>query len=181
MVLRATGDRGMTTIACRKTKNGYDMACDSMESINSEGGGARFKTCDKIYRKKVTDPFTDDEYEVLIGTAGESSPALVLVDWFPGCKWLMQQEYELMEEYPEILLHLDGECDLIIVEPDGIYEMDVYARPVKIDRDFWAVGSGSKCALTAMELGLAADKAVQEAIKFDTYSIGPTKVERLKA
>jgi hypothetical protein len=43
------------------------------------------------------------------------------------------------------------------------------SEPIKIERNFWAIGSGSSLAIGAMAAGANAFRAVEIACEFDTY------------
>lgn len=169
----------MTTIAVRERT----MAADSMESHESEGGGSRYhRTSVKLYRKTVEDP-SGDEYEVIIGTAGEVYGAMVFVDWYPGARWLDDPNV-VQEEIPRQFEYADPDFIVLILEPDRdgepvLYEADCCCRPVEVDEEFWAIGSGCKAALAAMHLGKSAIEAVEVAAKVDTYTRGPFVKEKL--
>lgn len=170
----------MTTIAYRAGV----LAADSMESIDSDGGGSRYRrSCTKIFRKMVEDPATGTGYEILVAMAGDSYPSMVFLDWYPGIRWFRYSGFEV-PEVPEMLKHTDGTFDALILEPDAddylhLYESDVHCRPVEITDEFWAVGSGCKAAMAAMLLGKSALDAVKVAAEIDPYTRGPFKKESL--
>ena len=56
------------------------MASDSWVTHSSEAGGSRRGTGQKLFRKRISEG--RKTYDVIIGTAGESSPALLFVDWY---------------------------------------------------------------------------------------------------
>lgn len=145
----------MTTIAYR---DGV-LAADSRLTYSTDGGGSRKHLCTKLYRKTITEGRRT--FEVVIATAGESSPALVFVDWYGSGK-----------PPPEILRDLGGDFTCLILRPDGLYEADVYCRPDRINEPFYAIGSGSKEALAAMHCGKSAVQAVRVAAMVDPYTGG---------
>lgn len=151
------------------------MAADSQDSDAEYG---LYTGCDKIFRKKV--PNGRRKHDVLIGTAGESYAGMLFVDWFPGISAmtsggnLLGLPHALSQFDPE---HNDFVC--IILEPGGVWTVDAHLRPIKLKGRFFAVGSGSKLALAAMEMGASASRAVEVACKYDLYSRPPIVTERL--
>jgi len=138
------------------------LAADSQITIDSEAGGSRKFKCDKIYRKTVRNE--EEEYEVLIGTAGDAYTSMVFVDW-----------YGTQQPVPETLVQgdVDRDFECLIVEDDGIYTVDMFCRPIKVKEKFYAVGSGAKAALGAMHMGANAITAVQIACKVCPYCAPP--------
>lgn len=152
----------MTTIAYR---DGI-IAADSRVTVHTEAGGARKHLCTKLYRKRITEG--RKTFDVVIGTAGESFSALVFLDWYGSGKPM-----------PDALRDLGGDFTCLILRPDGLYEADVYCRPEKIIEDFYAIGSGSKEAMTAMRCGKSAVEAVRLAAMSDPYTGGRIVSESL--
>ena len=145
----------MTTIAFR---DGV-IAADSRLTYSTEGGGGRKHLCTKLYRKRVGEG--RKAHDVIIATAGESSPALLFVDWYGSGK-----------PVPEMLRDLGGDFTCLILTPKGLFEADVYCRPDQILEPFYAVGSGAKEALAAMHCGKSARDAVAIAARIDPYTGG---------
>lgn len=145
----------MTTIAYR---DGV-IAADSRMTYTTEGGGSRKHLCTKLYRKTITEGRRS--FDVIIATAGESSPALCFVDWYGSGKSI-----------PEALMEFGGDFTVLILRPDGLYEADVYCRPDKILEPYYAVGSGAKEALASMHCGKSAVDAVRVAATIDPYTGG---------
>ena len=149
------------------------MAADSQES--DEGHGAYYKT-EKIFRKSLKQG--RKKYECLIGTAGESYSGMLFVDWFPG----IHQMLGIVERppLPKALEEFESDFLCIILDHSGLYTCDRYLRPIKILEKFAAIGSGTKLALAAMDMGASAAKAVEIACKYDLYSRPPIVTERLR-
>ena len=145
----------MTTIAYR---DGI-LAADSWATYSSEAGGARRHVCTKLYRKTVGEG--KKTREVIIGTAGESAPACVFVDWFGSGRPI-----------PEVLLQLGGDFACLVLTHDGLFEADVYCRLDRVQEEFFAIGSGAKAALAAMHCGKSAIEAVRIAARIDPYTGG---------
>jgi hypothetical protein len=158
----------MTTIAFR---DGI-LAADSRLTVDY-GSGARKHTCRKLYRKRITEG--KKSYDVVIATAGESSPGMVFYDWYGSGKPI-----------PDMFLHIGGDFTCLVLTPKGLYEFDVYCRGELIEEEFYAVGSGSMAALAAMHCGKSALEAVRIAARIDpftggriiTESISKTEVRR---
>lgn len=144
----------VTTIAYR---DGI-LAADSRLTVDY-GSGARKHLCKKLFRKTVTEG--KRTFDVIIATAGESSPGMVFHDWYGSGK-----------PVPDLFLHLGGDFTCLVLRPDGLFEFDVYCRPERIEEEFYAVGSGAMAALAAMHCGKSALDAVRIAARLDPYTGG---------
>ena len=151
----------MTTIAYR---DGI-LAADSRLTVD-HGSGARKHTCKKLFRKRVGEG--KKAYDVIIATAGESSPGMVFVDWYGSGK-----------PVPDLFLHLGGDFLCLVLSPSGLFEYDVYCRGEPIEEEFYAVGSGSMAALAAMHCGKSAIEAVRVASRIDSFTGGRIVYEAL--
>lgn len=151
----------MTTIAYR---DGV-IAADSRVT-HGEDGSARIHSCKKLFRKTVTQG--KKSFDVIIATAGESSPGMVFVDWYGTGKPI-----------PEMFMHLGGDFICLVLSPQGLFEFDVYCRGEQVLDDFYAVGSGAKAALGAMHCGKSAIEAVRVAARIDPYTGGRITSETL--
>jgi len=151
----------MTTIAYR---DGI-IAADSRVTYG-EDQQARIHTCKKLFRKRVTQG--KKSFDVIIATAGESSPGLVFVDWYGSGK-----------PVPDIFLHLGGDFLCLVLTPSGLFEYDVYCRGDEVSDDFYAIGSGAGVALGAMHCGKSAVEAVRIAARVDPYTGGRINSESL--
>jgi len=105
---------------------------------------------------------------VLIGVCGGSYSGLVFVDWFRGlllddCMW----DLDVGDDFEALVVHPDGE----ILTYNRYLIPDEHGKP-----KFFAVGSGSKCAYIALEMGASAERAVKLACKYDLYSGGDIQV-----
>ncbi|RJP48709.1 MAG: hypothetical protein C4586_08300 [Anaerolineaceae bacterium] len=58
----------------------------------------------------------------------------------------------------------------IIIENEEIYRYEMGLFPIKINKPFWAIGSGSDYALAAMEMGATAEQAIEIASRLDLYT-----------
>jgi ATP-dependent protease HslVU (ClpYQ) peptidase subunit len=152
----------MTTIAYREGI----IAADSRLTVDY-GSGARKHTCKKLFRKQITEG--KKQFDVVIATAGESSPGMVFYDWYGTGK-----------PVPELFLHLGGDFTCLVLRPDGLFEFDVYCRAERIEEEFYAVGSGAMAALAAMHCGKSALEAVRIAARLDPYTGGRIISESIK-
>lgn len=152
----------MTTIAYR---DGI-LAADSRVTVDN-GSGARIHTCKKLFRKRVTEG--KKTFEVIIATAGESSPGMVFVDWYGSGK-----------PVPDIFLHIDADFTCLVLTPKGLFEYDTFCRGEEIEEDCYAIGSGAMAALAAMHCGKSALEAVRIASRIDPHTGGRIVTETLE-
>lgn len=156
----------MTTIAHR---SGI-IAADSCVTHSSEEGGSRRANCTKLYRKFVTlhdvAKKSVEIQDILIGVAGESGPGLVFVD----C--LFDARHDVDETRR---LFTDGGADFtaLVLTRNGLFEYDGWYRGEHVIEEFWAIGSGTKVALGAMDQGASAVEAVRSACHWDANTRGP--------
>lgn len=143
----------MTTIAW----DGKVIAADSQYTYESEAGGNRKHRCPKLFRKE-----TKDGRNVIIATQGDGSAGLVFLDWFGSGK-----------KPPAVITHHLPDFTCLVWSKAGLLEYDAYCRPYKIELPFYAIGSGANVALGAMKFGATAAQAVETAIEFDAYTMGP--------
>lgn len=142
----------MTTIAADRTS----MAADSL-MIDDKG------LCDstqKIWR-------ADD---ALIGISGSVTDGLIFVDWY---KWYRDREDE---DKPK----LGDDFEALVLMEDGLYSYHKSLVPVKINHQYWAIGSGAPIAIGAFAMDATPMEAVEAACIFDINTNGPILVERLK-
>jgi hypothetical protein len=151
----------MTTIAYR---DGI-LATDSQLTVDT-GSGARKHSCRKLFRKRITEG--KKSYDVIIATAGESSPGMVFVDWYGSGKPI-----------PDLFLHIGGDFTCLVLTPRGLLEFDVYCRGELVESEFYAIGSGAMAALAAMHCGKSAVEAVRVAARIDPYTGGRIVTESL--
>ncbi len=158
----------ITTIAVR---DGV-MACDSQEGISSEGGGDRaYYKCSKIY------PIYDSDGENiinLIGCSGDSDGAPLFIEWFTDFYQTDYCDKQILKRMFEF------DTDALILYADGTIETgSTYGIIHECNEPFYAIGSGTKCALTAMHLGKSAEEAVDVTKKIDPHTGGATQVFRI--
>jgi len=144
----------VTTIAVKAGR----MACDSMEVIRSKAGGVRkYLNSDKVFE-------CPGEF---IGIAGESDGGLLWWDWYvDGCD-SKKLERALLEY----------EIDVLILHKDGSVQTSSQACTFYTVREpFYAIGSGTKCALAAMHCGKTAAEAVAISALIDLNTGGDVQV-----
>lgn len=74
-----------------------------------------------------------------------------------------------------------GGANGFVITPDGIILVWGDHGPWRVDRPYYALGSGSAVALGAMQCGATAEQAVEAAIALDIYSGGPVRVLKQEA
>lgn len=153
----------MTVIAY---KDGV-IAADSRQTVETEAGGIRMSTCQKLFLKRVV--LDGIEQDVIIATAGEGFPGLLFVDWFGSGK-----------EPPEAFVHGDADFTCLVVTKGGLFEYDKWCRGEKILDPFYAVGCGAKGAMTAMHMGASAKRACEVTCLVDPLCALPITTMRLK-
>lgn len=143
------------------------IAADSQSTMSSSGGGDRKFICEKLYRKKVKRGRKIEE--VIVATAGETSPGLVFLDWYGSGK-----------EPPTSLVVGGADFTCLVLTSMGLYEFDAYCRgELIIEPNFYAIGSGAKAALGALHAGASARRAVEIACQIDPSTGPPVVTMRL--
>lgn len=94
----------------------------------------------------------------IIGFCGDVAQALVFVDWFFNQK---------KNRRPDLSSETGWEA--LVLNKDGITTWDRSLRPIPMDEEFYAIGSGASLAMGAMEAGATAEEAVTIACKRDPY------------
>lgn len=156
----------MTTIAF---KNGV-IAADSRVTVTSEEGGARNFNTKKLFRKTVQ--IEGKPTDVILATAGESAPGSLFVEaWGTG---------KSLPEIRELFTYSEADFSILVVTAEGLFEVDKWCVLEPVYEPFYAIGSGSKLAMGAMEAGASAQKAVEIACKRDPYTALPVVTMRLK-
>lgn len=127
----------MTTIAVRAGVMAADRLLDGWQAVG------------KIFRLKDGS---------LLGGAGNYDDILETVAWLnAGAK---------PDARPEIPADAN---DFVLLDRDGaIYWLtDPFLRRVLVTEQFYAIGTGSKVALGAMDMGASAKRAVEAACRYD--------------
>jgi hypothetical protein len=165
----------MTTIAYR---DGV-LAADSCVTVSSEEGGSRRSNCVKLFRKFVSllgqkadgTPLVSTQ-DVLIAVAGESGPGMVFVD-------AIYDPRHDEDETRTLFTNAGADFTALVLTRNGLFEYDGWYRGEHVIVPFWAIGSGSKVALGAMELDASAANAVRAAIRWDAHTRGPVVSAKL--
>ena len=156
----------MTTITVR---DGI-MACDSQEGVGSEAGGDRaYYQSNKVYQ--IYSEVDVNELLYLIGCAGDSDGAPLFVEWFTQYHQTEFCEKQILKRMFEF------DTDALILYPDGTIETgSTYGIVHECNEPFYAIGSGTKCALAAMHCGKSAAEAVEIAKLIDPHTGGKVRV-----
>ncbi|KKW09809.1 MAG: 20S proteasome A and B subunit [Candidatus Gottesmanbacteria bacterium GW2011_GWB1_49_7] len=146
----------MTTIAYR---DGL-MAADSQASTESY---LEKTPCQKIYQIACDDSAAWGG--ALVGLAQGSFAGLVFLEWLKGKRSREEMSFDLMQ---------DDDFLSLVVHHGKISIWNRYLVPdyPASDMTFWAIGSGAKVALGAMECGATAEEAVRVAAKYDLFTGG---------
>jgi ATP-dependent protease HslVU (ClpYQ) peptidase subunit len=94
----------------------------------------------------------------IIGFCGEVAQALVFVDWFFNQK---------KHRKPDLATETGWEA--MVLNKDGVTTWDRSLRPIPLEEEYYAIGSGGPGAMYAMDAGASAKKAVEIACKRDPY------------
>ena len=81
---------------------------------------------------------------------------------------------------PDEMKKLKGDIGVLILTPDGCYTCDRDMVPIRVEDEFWAIGSGAEYAMGAMAAGKSARQAVEIACKYDPNSNGPVKTATVR-
>lgn len=158
----------MTIIAYR---NGI-LAADSRLVVETEAGGARMFPCDKLFRKTIKEG--RKKVQVIIATSGEGPAGMVFVDWYGSGL-----------PPPQQLIDGDADFENMILRPEGLFVADKYCRLELVKYrskafQFHAIGSGTKAALGAMEMGANAKRAAEVTCNIDPNCGPPIVTMRLR-
>jgi hypothetical protein len=74
----------------------------------------------------------------------------------------------------------EGEYTAYIITENNCYRVEDEGRWYKDTAKYWAMGSGSEFALSAMLIGKSAKEAVKHACKLDVYSGGKIRVMQVR-
>lgn len=99
----------------------------------------------------------------VIGFAGSGTAMFKIADWWlDGCQG----------DAPTIDRDNDEGCIGLLVTRKGVFALLDGVHPMKIEDPWFAVGSGSDFAISAMSLGKNAKEAVEHAMQFDVGTGG---------
>ena len=149
----------MTTIAIR----GDEMAADTQ--VSDEYSGLKMACTTKIERIET------DAGDAILGMTGSVYGGLLFEKWFT------YDDEEWRDEFGEChladIVWPEDDFYAVLLSPEGLVVYNLYGvadTPPK--NDFYAFGSGSKCALGALEMGATPREAVKAAAKHDLYTGG---------
>lgn len=147
----------MTTIAATKT----EMAADTR--VSDEWSGLAYPAA-KIFRVGTS----------LFGTAGHGTMCLVMIEWLKTVARNRSALYKQWNDYER------EQISILEINPGGIFLWDGWGVPERVLADRWAVGSGAKAALVALDHGKSPLEAVEVAANYDIFTHGEFQVEYLK-
>ena len=127
-------------------------------------GGGAFGHTKKIHRIGTLS---------IAGFCGHAFMGLLVIDWLrtkrnPG---VLQKVIPADER---------DSVDVMELTPGGIILWNGWGIPLRLEEKHWAIGSGHRAALTAMNDGATAREAVLAALVNDEASGPPVQVEYLK-
>jgi ATP-dependent HslUV protease subunit HslV len=131
----------MTVIAYRDGVLAADTLSTTDSGIKSQ--------CVKLYR-------TNDGG--VLGTAGDDSPCLMLLDALNGD-----------EAMTDALRGATADIVCLLMNHKGVFKIDKWCRPEKVEDEFIAVGSGAQAALGAMHQGATAEESAYVACKVNAF------------
>lgn len=114
----------------------------------------------KLFRKDI------GGNSAIIGTSGSHILGEVFIKWY-GTK----------KKKPNFGPKADFEA--LVVTKDGLYHYDEDLSGGKVNREWFAIGSGSFAALGALYAGKTPEEAVEIATKIDPYSGLPIQILKL--
>jgi len=145
----------MTTIVASVSEQ--KMASDSRVTMT----GLPYASIKKVYRLKNGE---------LLGFAGCVDNALKVIDW---CNKGFDQSNK-----PTLL---EAGVNIIILKKTHITFYDNSLVPMKIDNDFYSIGSGAEAATAAMYCGKNVEQAIEIACKVDLSGSGlPVVIKSIK-
>jgi ATP-dependent protease HslVU (ClpYQ) peptidase subunit len=106
----------------------------------------------------------------LAGAAGTSIDCSLFMQWVAG--GLDPEARPEMED--------GDEFQALVLSHDGLFFFEADCCPVRIERDFHAIGTGGDAALAAFFCGKTPRRAVEIAAKIDSGTGGPVTVLKLE-
>lgn len=97
----------------------------------------------------------------LVGAAGLSIHCNAFIDWLNGGD---KPDFE------------DESFEALVLDHEGLWYYEADCHPMKIERDFHAIGSGSQAAIAALMCGKPPKRAVEIACQIDNHSGKPIDV-----
>lgn len=143
----------MTTVAW----DGKTLAGDTLAS--DEFGSLRFTKIFKIDRF-VSEGATE---QVLLGCAGSIELTVLIRDWIAsGMSPDEKPSFGARMEFNGMVIHKDGRIEF----------MEEMLTPIILHNTFYAIGSGARYSLGAMEMGATAAEAALISSKYDSNTNG---------
>lgn len=105
---------------------------------------------------------------MLVGYAGCVDSGILFLEWCKRGMGSRGKPGDLREQFTGLVL-----------DESGLYEYKWYLVPIKIEGEFWAVGSGAPAALGAMRMGATPEEAAKIACEIDPDSGGRVVTETL--
>lgn len=96
--------------------------------------------------------------DTIVGGAGESRASEAV------CKWL--EAGADVDAFPKIAE--SDKANVLVAGPDGLFLYENSPHPLRLDNNFFAIGSGGDAAMAAMHLGCNAQRAVEVACEVAT-------------
>ena len=102
----------------------------------------------------------------VLGCCGEYGAILKVVEWLRNGG----------ETDSKPRLSRDSEFAGLLVNPSNeVFHYQISLRPLRINADFHAIGSGRKIAIGAMAAGASAEQAIKIACRYDHMSTEPVR------
>jgi hypothetical protein len=143
----------MTTIVGVKDR----LVSDSKIIMEKTNGDDTQYEGPKLYRKG----------DAIIGTAGSHGLGEAFIKWYGSKK--------AKPKFPP-----KADFEALVLTEKGLYHFDEDLSGGKVDREWFAIGSGSFAALGALHAGKTPEEAVLIACKVDPYSGEPVQVLKLE-
>lgn len=106
--------------------------------------------------------------DMVVGYAGDGDSCVAFLEW---CKRGMSSRGKPRD--------LSSEFTGLVLDESGLYEYTYFLIPMRIEKDFWAIGSGAQAAMGAMHMGATPWEAVEIACAVAPDCAEPITVEDL--
>lgn len=140
----------ITTIAC----NNEELYGDLQYTNNNTGGKWKGKT--KVYRFDSTELYSEPFF---VGFSGSANDVISIVHY-----WSNPEAFG--NKPPKV----SGCAGLVLTQSGDIFLFDHYAKWLRVDQPYMAIGSGQSYALGAMAAGKSPREAIRIASKHDSYT-----------
>ena len=156
----------MTTIAYRDDT----LAADSQDTYDD----IKTMSSQKLFKIE-----RDDEIEI-VATAGHGITGMLFIDWYSGDEDEGREACEPKLQLNDTnLIDWDDNFHILVLNSEGLFEVDRYFKLLEITEPFFAIGSGAAVAMGAMHMGATAKEAVEVAKKVDLYTGGKVRTMSL--